>query len=171
MHENFKIKRRRLNLKESIIITSICLAIIFLYSELTRFKSYVHRGKLSPRVTEYCSKFNKPNKNQRRRVAFLLIGTGKYITFANQLVKSMEKHFCPLSPHIYVHYFIFTDNIHFKPDLISKNRNFTNIYQEHLKWPMSTLLRFEHILKVKENVYSRIFKESFGSKIKRIRMA
>ena len=159
MHEHLKIKRRhhRLNLKESIIITSICLVMIFLYSELTRFKSYEHRGKLSPRVIECCSKF-KPNNNKnqvastKRRVAFLLIGTGKYITFAKQLVDSMEKHFCPLSPHIYVHYFIFTDNILFKPDLINKNRNFTNIYQEHLKWPMSTLLRFEHILKVRENV-------------------
>ena len=162
MYENFKLKRRRLNLKEFIVITSICLAMIFLYTELTRFKSYVHHGKLSPRVIEYCSNFKQNKKeianakrqeSQRPRVAFLLIGTGKYIKFIKQLVESMEKHFCRLSPQIHVHYFIFTDNIYFKPDLIRKDRNFTNIYQEHLKWPMSTLLRFEHILKVKENVY------------------
>lgn len=148
------IKRRRLNSKESLLFASFCLALfIFLYSHLTQFKSYVNRAKVTPRVIEYCSKFKK-NKSQtdhkllQHRVAFFLIGTGKYISFIKQLIESMEKNFCSNSPHVYVHYFIFTDKTNFKPDLIHKNRNFTNIYQEHLKWPMSTLLRFENILKV-----------------------
>jgi hypothetical protein len=152
MLDKLKIKRRRLNFKELLLISSFCLAFIFLYFQLTQFKSYVNRTKVTPRIIEYCSKFKK-NKSQtdhklQHRVAFFLIGTGKYISFIKQLIESMEKNFCSYSPHVYVHYFIFTDNTNFKPDIINKNRNFTNIFQEHLKWPMSTLLRFENILKV-----------------------
>ena len=72
-----------------------------------------------------------------------------------QLINSMEKNFCSNSPHIYVHYFIFTDDIKFKPFYVnsaSSNRNYTIIHQQHLKWPMSTLLRFSNILKNSERI-------------------
>ena len=65
----------------------------------------------------------------------------------------MEENFCSKSPHTYVHYFIFTDDTQFKPLLANnnnnnnRNRNYTLIYQKHLNWPMSTLLRFENIIK------------------------
>ena len=158
MQVKSEMKRRKLNLKQYFLIAGLFVVTFLLYIELTQFKSYVNRSQVTPRIAQHCSKFRKNNAQQilrqRRRVGFFLIGTGKYIKFAQQLIESMEKHFCTNSPHIYVHYFIFTDATDFEPRLMSKgyndgNRNFTNIYQEHLQWPMSTLLRFENIIKVR----------------------
>lgn len=87
---------------------------------------------------------------------FSIKGTGKYINLIRQLVTSMETYFCSNSPHIYVHYFIFTDDINYKPfDLdstSSSNRNYTIVKQKHLDWPMSTLLRFSNILTNAERI-------------------
>jgi len=155
---------KRLNNLNKISILKLCvifvlLAIVYLlYNKLFAFKSYVNRRQVTPRIAQHCSQYsanniikNKiqlPQNTHRRRVGFFLIATGKYIELARRLLESTEKHFCSNSPHIYVHYFIFTDNTQFKPQLTNGDRNFTIIFQKHLEWPMSTLLRFENILKV-----------------------
>lgn len=89
-----------------------------------------------------------------RRVGFFLMGTGRYIRLVQQLLESMETHFC--AGRHYVHYFIFTDDKTYMPKLNTNplsppgSRNFTRIYQERLGWPKDTLMRFEMLLRHKD---------------------
>ena len=70
-----------------------------------------------------------PNQSllQITRIGFLLMGSGKYIQLVDQLIKSMDKHFCTQKDHIHVHYFIFTDNLEFKHAIIQLKRNYSII--------------------------------------------
>jgi hypothetical protein len=159
-----KMKTKRFNNFNKIYILKLFIILVLLalfyllYNKLFTFTSYVNRRQVTPRIAQHCSQYNAnniirnkiqlPQNIHRRRVGFFLIATGKYIELARRLIDSTEKHFCSNSPHIYVHYFIFTDNTQFNPTLTNGDRNFTIIFQKHLEWPMSTLLRFENILKV-----------------------
>ena len=81
------------------------------------------------------------------KIGFFLMGTGKYIELVDELIKSMEIYFCPNNKIIEVNYIIFTDKINYKPILNNdKYRKFNIIQQNKLKWPNSTLLRFEIVL-------------------------
>ena len=97
-----------------------------------------------------CSISSRSQTLNKRHIAFFLMGTGNYIRLAEQLISSMEKHFCSNTNSINVHYFIFTDaSPNWSPlGKLNSNRNFTLIYQRHLDWPFSTLLRFKIILDI-----------------------
>ena len=146
------------------------------------FKSYESRRAIAPGILRQCALLtstpqypprpplsnnnnnnNNKNNEKKRRVGFFLIGTGKYLQLARQLILSMEKYFCTrdqLSRRlVHVHYFVFTDNLEFTLDLNGEERkenkeeeeirssNMSVVFQKHLTWPMSTLLRFENILR------------------------
>ena len=83
------------------------------------------------------------NKESKLKIGFFLMGTGFYVELVDQLIKSMEKYFC-LNRSIEVHYIIFTDNLSYKPVILNnkKYRKFKIVQQTKLKWPHSTLLRF-----------------------------
>jgi hypothetical protein len=70
-------------------------------------------------------------------IGLLVIATGKYKIFLNNLIKSADKYF--LEGHN-VTYFIFTDE---KQEIIT-NREIVNSIIEHRPWPYPTLLRYKH---------------------------
>lgn len=70
-------------------------------------------------------------------IGLLIIATGKYKVFLDDLIKSADIHF--LNGHN-VTYFIFTD----EEINISSNRKIKNIIIEHKPWPFPTLLRYKH---------------------------
>lgn len=78
------------------------------------------------------------------KIAVIFIGTGQYLNFLPSWYNSCQKNLCP---EIIKHYFCFTDGeISDVPD------NIKIYHQEHLDWPYVTLLRFDIILKAKENL-------------------
>jgi hypothetical protein len=115
------------------------------FSILRRFKDKQRRNKII-----FEQKCNQPlsNTNARRkinRVGFFLMGTGLYIRLVEQVILSIDKHFCSssLSSSHYVHYFVLTDAMHLNSTLFK--HNFTIIHTPHLAWPFSTLSRFQHL--------------------------
>ena len=70
-------------------------------------------------------------------IGLLIIATGKYKVFLNNLIKSADIHF--LNEYS-VTYFIFTD----EKINIASNRQIENIIIEHKPWPFPTLLRYKH---------------------------
>jgi hypothetical protein len=72
-----------------------------------------------------------------KKIGILYICTGEYWKFWEQFYQSSERYFLSDSD---VYYFIFTDNA----DLLKiKNSNIFPIYQNKIKWPYPTLLRYE----------------------------
>jgi len=66
------------------------------------------------------------------KVGLCIVATGRYYTFAQQLIVSARKHFCK---NHNVTYFVFTDGpIMQAPDVVK-------IYQKRLGWPYDTLMR------------------------------
>ena len=142
--------------------SGLCLLalLIAIYSHLTQFRSYEHVNVIDPLIAQKCAQYAKKPATDLtefesgvvRRVGFFLMGTGKYIKLTDQLITSMETHFCtdPRMP-VYVHYFIITDEKSYSPQLASNSklhrRNYSLIYQKQMEWPYSTLLRFEIIVK------------------------
>lgn len=129
---------------------------------LTTIISYiVFFNKFSYQIEFDCIFKSKSKIEIKNRVGFLLIGTGKYIQLTSQLVDSMEFYFCTKKRtfDVYVHYFILTDNLSFKPNIseMNSNRNFSIIYQKQLTWPESTLFRFENILQNEEKINFKSF--------------
>jgi len=77
------------------------------------------------------------------KIGFLIIATNKYIQFVTPLVDSINKYFLPDYDKTI---FCFTDKMNF--DLQS---NVIKIQQEHMKWPLPTLKRYEIFYKNKEH--------------------
>lgn len=82
------------------------------------------------------------------KIGLLITATGKYISFAEQLIDSAEKYFLPEHQ---INYYVFTDQ-HMNP-----RKNVVTIYQKRLGWPLDTLLRnkiyLEHWQKIKNEDY------------------
>lgn len=79
-----------------------------------------------------------PNDNGIK-VGLLLIATGKYDQFINQLVESADKYF--MNDNKYnVNYFIFTD----KDVELHTNRNYKIINIQHKDFPYASMDRFKH---------------------------
>lgn len=81
-------------------------------------------------------------------IGLLVIATGKYKIFLNNLIKSADKFF--LEGHN-VTYFIFTDE---KQEIIT-NREIVCSIIEHKPWPYPTLLRYKHFSN-NENLFDKI---------------
>lgn len=78
------------------------------------------------------------------KLAIIFIGTGQYLNFLPSWYESCEKN---LVPSIEKKYFVFTDGE------ISNVPDNVNIFeQKHLPWPYITLLRFDTILKAKNQL-------------------
>ena len=141
-------------------ITVILLSLFILIAFYNKF--FYHTGS---NIIQYqISNNQKYSQNKieiKNRVGFFLIGTGKYIRLTSQLMNSMEMYFCTKKRtyDVYVHYFILTDNLTFKPNISvqNSNRNFSIFYQKKLAWPESTLLRFENILQNEEKINFKSF--------------
>jgi len=71
------------------------------------------------------------------KVGLLIIATGKYKIFLENLIKTADNFF--LKSHE-VTYFLFVDEF----VNISSNRNIEQIIIEHKPWPFPTLLRYKH---------------------------
>ena len=126
-----------------IVLTVTCM---FLYFDEEPRPKTITRYRT---ITRYNNTVPVPHL---RRVGFFLIGTGKYLELVNQLIESMEEHFCT-KKQAYVHYFVFTDVASWSPTLEDTfYRNYTIIHQDKLAWPMSTLLRFEIIINQTNNL-------------------
>ena len=78
---------------------------------------------------------------QRKHVGLLVMATGKYISYVDDLLDSADRYFC--TDHA-VTYFVFTDG-----ELKSRN-NLIVIPQEQLGWPYDTMMRFAVYDKHKE---------------------
>lgn len=76
---------------------------------------------------------------EKKRVGLLLIATGKYDVFIQQLIDSAEKWF--LKNHN-VTYFLFTDT-----SMDFQNPKIKKIYHEHKPFPFPTLLRYNTFAK------------------------
>ncbi len=119
------------------------------YSVLRRFKDKQRREKII--FEQKCQKqpFSNTNKSSSKinRVGFFLMGTGLYIRLVEQVILSIDKHFCSSSPSLssshFVHYFVLTDATNLNSTLIK--HNYTIIHTPHLAWPFSTLSRFQHL--------------------------
>lgn len=75
------------------------------------------------------------------KIGFLVIATNKYIKFVKPLTDSINKY---LFQNHEKTIFCFTDDVSFVYD------NVVNIYQEHMQWPLPTLMRYEIIYKNRE---------------------
>jgi len=115
---------------------------------LFQFKQRINNKINKIPFVKICSHNNNRNnsniKTKAIRIGFFLMGTGLYVRLIEQLISSLDKHFCPNSNHYYVHYFILTDALKLNTTTLNKN-NYTLIYTPHLKWPLSTLLRFQSL--------------------------
>jgi hypothetical protein len=132
--------------KYMLIISFLSIfSVLMLNNNLNQVKSNIITNNNNNRALK------EPMGVVKHRVGFFLIGTGKYIQLTSKLIDSMENYFCTKKRtfDVYVHYFILTDDLKFTPNIsrANLNRNFSIIYQKQLDWPMSTLLRFENILK------------------------
>lgn len=76
--------------------------------------------------------------------SIIFIGTNQYLNFLPKWYNSCEKY---LLPNIEKKYYVFTDG-----ELSDTPSNINVYHQEHLSWPYITLLRFETILKVREEL-------------------
>lgn len=72
-------------------------------------------------------------------IGLLIIATGKYKSFLKELIESADKYF--LTSHN-VKYFLFVDE---KINLTS-NREIEYSLIKHEPWPLSTLLRYDHLI-------------------------
>lgn len=78
------------------------------------------------------------------KVGILLVATGKYITFFEQLYKSFEKHLFPGTEKIY---FVFTDAVDYPfPE------NVLNFYQKFEPFPAPTLQRYHYFNKIEDTI-------------------
>lgn len=77
-------------------------------------------------------------------LAVIFIGTDKYLNFLPSWYESCEKN---LVPSIKKHYFVFTDG-----EMQDSPSNMSVYNHEHQPWPYITLLRFDTILKAKEEL-------------------
>lgn len=84
--------------------------------------------------------------NSKFKIGLLVMATNRYINFVPPLIESAEKFFCKKHD---ITYFIFTDNKTFKHDKA------ICIYQEHLSWPFSTMMRYHTYLKNKD-IFARM---------------
>lgn len=102
-------------------------------------------------------------------VGLLIIATGKYIQFLDDLIKSADQYF--LIDHEVI-YYIFTDNLSID---IKSNRKINKIFIEHKPWPYSTLYRYKYFLDIKDELAKQqylyyidsdmIFKNTVGQEI------
>ena len=123
------------------------------WTYLHAFKSYADVRPVLPQIAQNCVQETHKEPNNKgdtgiQRVGFFLMGTGRYIQLANQLVESMEKYFCTdKRVSVYVHYFVITDNTEWAPSIspVNLNRNYSIIYQRQVMWPQNTLNRFKII--------------------------
>jgi hypothetical protein len=77
-------------------------------------------------------------------LSVIFIGTGSYLNFLPKWYESCEKY---LVPDVKKKYFVFTDG-----QLSGTPDNIIVYPQEHLSWPYITLLRFNTILKAKDEL-------------------
>jgi len=76
-----------------------------------------------------------------RHVGLLIMATGTYHRYVNELLDSADRYFC--KDHT-VSYFVFTDGA------VTPRPNLTIIHQDQLGWPYDTMMRFAVYYKNKE---------------------
>lgn len=87
------------------------------------------------------------------KIAILYIATGRYICFWEEFYKSAKEY---LFKGNEVDFFVYTDSLEFP---YCNNSDVKKIYYESLKWPEAGLLKYDTILKAKEelNEYDYMF--------------
>jgi len=81
-----------------------------------------------------CAAFAVCEQKQKYKVGLLVMATGKYTVFLENLLKSADAYFLPEHE---VTYFVFTDG------QVPDNNHVVKIYQKRLGWPHDTLMRFQ----------------------------
>ena len=79
-------------------------------------------------------------------IGILYLCTGRYVKFWKDFFISSEQYFLPNEEKIY---FVFTDA---NEIFAEKNFNVKKIYQKHMKWPFSTLMRYEIFSKLESRL-------------------
>lgn len=85
-----------------------------------------------------------PSEKATKHVALLIMATGRYVAYAERLVRSAEKFFCTDCKKTYV---IFTDAQRSEPTVSVGNNTVLYIAQQRLGWPHDTLMRTSVYLK------------------------
>jgi len=98
------------------------------------------RKKYSP-LEKLFEPVPKNPEGEIAKIGLLIVATGKYIAFANALIESAEKYFCPKYD---VTYFVFTDGEPLPLD------NVVKIEQKKLGWPYDTMMRYEMYYNAKD---------------------
>ena len=93
-------------------------------------------------------------------ISVLYIGLGRYIQFWKAFYNSCERHFLN---GVEKHYFVFTDSEHIQGE--DDNRHIRRVYQENLRWPNNTLLRFQMFLKQRQNITKQEYAVFFNANI------
>lgn len=92
----------------------------------------------------YIPNIQKVIKNKTTNVAICFIGTSQYLNFLPKYYDNIEKYFLPNCKKTFL---VFTDG-----ELEGLPDNVLQYHQEHLKWPLITLKRFEIINKAREDI-------------------
>jgi hypothetical protein len=146
------------NWKLAILVLNCLIFFIIFHKYKSDYSDNYNSNLPCPKYMNYLSQdFKSQNKSNldtamiKPKLGLFLLGTGKYLDLVDQLIYSLEKYFCrkEKKSYFYVHYFIFTDKIDYKPAINSEfnsYRNYSIIKQNKLGWPRDTLMRFEIIL-------------------------
>lgn len=81
---------------------------------------------------------------EKKKIAILYIGTGRYTIFWDGFFKTCEKNFIRDAEK---HYFFFTDSENYQSD-----EKVTVVKQENLGWPLITCLRYKILNKIREQL-------------------
>ncbi len=73
------------------------------------------------------------------KVALCVMATGKYLSYAETMIRSAKKYFCPGHD---VTYFVFTDDSSVFDGKRALESNTIYAFQKRLGWPYDTMLRF-----------------------------
>lgn len=97
----------------------------------------------------------------KKKVAILYIGTGRYTIFWDEFFTSCEKN---LLRNCEKHYFFFTDS-----DDFASNEKITIVPQDNLGWPLITALRYKILNKVKDDLRNYDYAFFFNGNMEVIR--
>ncbi len=82
----------------------------------------------------------KEQMQKATKIAFLFIGTNKYIDFFPKYYETIKKYFLTKTPK---DFFVYTDMVDY--DFLKDKKDVVIIPVKHQKWPFTTLLRFKMI--------------------------
>lgn len=127
--------------------------VLYIYNLSNPISDHMKNVKLQQSLDKHIRKMPRysPILNPMRivpDVGLIIIATGKYDRFIDDLISSADNHF--LKDKANITYYIFTDKIDY---IINSNRNHKIIQVEHEPFPKSTMNRFKFIIE-NENQFS-----------------